>query len=177
LFGLRIAAAMQRCSHLLITHSLLFFRPAFSKVTLTMFPLALGFEEIFAPYLSTEGMVNILSGFIKLVLTVMALLMSLYVPSFSYLWYVRFSHHFPTAPPKSLLSLYQLTIRVAPCFRPPGSALVGIVCTMAVSVIFPALAHLQLFGAGLPLYEVLTDYLLVATGLSIAIYGAIVHST
>jgi hypothetical protein len=48
---------------------------------------------------------------------------------------------------------------------------------MAVSVIFPALAHLQLFGAGLPLYEALTDYLLVATGLSIAIYGTIVHST
>jgi hypothetical protein len=66
-----------------------------------MFPLALGFEEIFAPYLSTEGMVNILSGFIKLVLTVMALLVSLYVPSFGYLWYVRFSDHFPTAPTKA----------------------------------------------------------------------------
>jgi hypothetical protein len=62
-------------------------RAAFSKVTLTMFPLALGFEEIFTPYLATEGMVNVLSGGIKLVLTLMALLVSLYVPSFSYLWY------------------------------------------------------------------------------------------
>jgi solute carrier family 32 (vesicular inhibitory amino acid transporter) len=61
---------------------------AFSKVTLTMFPLALGFEEIFTPYLTTESMVNAVSGCIKFVLTAMALFVSVYVPSFSYLWYV-----------------------------------------------------------------------------------------
>lgn len=51
-----------------------------------MFPLALGFEEMIAPYLETEQMVQCASGLIKFLLTLAALLVSIYIPSFSYLW-------------------------------------------------------------------------------------------
>lgn len=61
---------------------------AFSKITLTMFPLALGFEEMVTPFLDSEQMVYVVSGLIKLALTISALLVSLYVPSFGYIWYV-----------------------------------------------------------------------------------------
>jgi solute carrier family 32 (vesicular inhibitory amino acid transporter) len=154
-------------------------RAAFSKVTLTMFPLALGFEEIFTPYLATEGMVHVLSGGIKLVLTLMALLVSLYVPSFSYLWYDFVVAVFVLDRAATSSTHTPLVSCVCnACFlSSPASALVGIVCTMTVSVIFPALAHLKLFaGKGLPLHERLADYMLITMGLFMAVYGTIVHS-
>lgn len=53
-----------------------------------MFPLALGIEELVAPYLTTERYVESASNMIKLVLTILSLLVAIFVPSFSYLWYV-----------------------------------------------------------------------------------------
>jgi len=112
---------------------------AFSKTTLTMFPLALGIEEIVTPYLTSQRMVDAADTSIKMVLTGLALLVSLYVPSFSFL-----------------------------------CALVGMICTMSVSVIFPAAAHLKMFGPRLTLTEKILDSLFVFVGFLMAIVGTIV---
>lgn len=103
-----------------------------------MFPLALGLEETIAPYLTSQYMVDVASASIKLVLTFLALLVSIFVPSFSFL-----------------------------------CSFVGMVCTMAVSVIFPAAAHLQMFGPKLNVTEKLLDWVLVITGLVMAVVGTI----
>jgi hypothetical protein len=62
---------------------------AFSKTTLTMFPLALGFEEMVAPYLTSDKMVEVTGAIIKFSLTFLALMVAIFVPSFSFLWYVQ----------------------------------------------------------------------------------------
>jgi|UPI000581AC66 vesicular inhibitory amino acid transporter len=111
---------------------------AFSKVTLTMFPLALGIEEIVAPFLTSQRLVDAASATIKLVMTVLALCVSIFVPSFSLL-----------------------------------CSLVGMICTMSVSVIFPAAAHLKMFGPRLSMWEKLTDWFFVAVGLVMAVVGTV----
>lgn len=111
---------------------------AFSKVTLTMFPLALGMEEILAPYYATESAVEVSSVVIKIGLTVLAVLVSIYVPSFSFL-----------------------------------CALTGMVCTMTVSVIFPAAAHWKMFWNHIPWWEHALDAGFVVVGLFMAIVGTI----
>ena len=111
---------------------------AFSKTTLTMFPLALGMEEIIAPYLTSERGIAWASGSIKVILTAMALLVSIFVPSFSYL-----------------------------------CALVGMICTMCVSIILPAGAHLRMFGSRLSWWDKLLDWILVLIGVFVAISGTI----
>ncbi len=58
---------------------------AFSKLSLTVFPLALGMEEIVASYLSTDQGMLVVSAIIKLILTFFALLVAIFVPSFSFL--------------------------------------------------------------------------------------------
>ena len=111
---------------------------AFSKVTLTMFPLALGMEEIVAPYLSSERMVYIASATIKLLLTILALCVAIFFPSFSLL-----------------------------------CSFVGVICSMTVSVIFPAAAHLKMFGSRLSFVEKLIDWIFILLGIGMGVAGTI----
>lgn len=83
-------------------------------------------------------MVDAADTTIKLALTGLALVVSIYVPSFSFL-----------------------------------CALVGMVCTMSVSVIFPAAAHMKLFGPKLSTGEKILDSGFVIIGLVMAIVGTI----
>jgi vesicular inhibitory amino acid transporter len=111
---------------------------AISKLTLTMFPLAIGMEEIFAPYLSTEKGMEVVSILIRVVLLCGALLVALFVPSFSFL-----------------------------------CSMVGMICTMIVSVIFPAAAYLRLFGPKLGSLEKLMYGVFVVAGSIIAVVGTV----
>ena len=111
---------------------------AFSKATLYIFPLSIGLEEIIAPHLSNEFAVNTASCMIKMTMIVLALLVSLFVPSFGFI-----------------------------------CSLVGMICTMVVSVIFPAAAHLQLFSSGLSEMEKWLDWLLIGIGIIVAVVGTI----
>jgi vesicular inhibitory amino acid transporter len=135
---------------------------AFSKFTLTLFPLALGMEEIVAPLFqqdakamesvkdTTEGkgsaFTNVFTILKKIIaslgirigLLFLALLVALYVPSFSFL-----------------------------------CSLVGLICTMAVSVVFPAATHLSLFGKNLSTAEKSIDYLFIVFGTVSAVVGTI----
>jgi solute carrier family 32 (vesicular inhibitory amino acid transporter) len=111
---------------------------AFSKFTLTMFPLALGIEEIVAPILPSDRAMDLTASVIKLVLIVTSLAVAMFVPSFSFI-----------------------------------CALVGLICTMAVSVIFPAAAHLQLFGEKLSNTEIVLDWVLIFVGGFVAVVGTI----
>ncbi|KAL7569913.1 hypothetical protein ACA910_008577 [Epithemia clementina (nom. ined.)] len=111
---------------------------AFSKTTLTMFPLAIGMEELVAPFLTSENATAMASAAIKVVLTGMALAVSIFVPSFSYL-----------------------------------CALVGMICTMCVSIILPAAAHIQMFGSRLSWWEKFLDWSFVFVGFFIAITGTV----
>jgi solute carrier family 32 (vesicular inhibitory amino acid transporter) len=111
---------------------------AFSKTTLTMFPLALGLEELVAPFMTTDRMVEIASAIIKLILTMAAYCVAIFVPSFSFL-----------------------------------CALVGMICTMTVSIVFPAAAHIRMFGSQLSWMEIILDALLVVVGTVMAVLGTI----
>jgi len=109
---------------------------AFSKLTLTMFPLAMGFEEIVAPYISSDSSMLAVGAIIKMVLLFGALAMALFVPSFSAL-----------------------------------CSMVGMICTMTVSVIFPAGAYLRLFWPKLSLMERVVYSFLVIAGIAMAVIG------
>jgi solute carrier family 32 (vesicular inhibitory amino acid transporter) len=111
---------------------------SFSKYILTMYPLALGMEEIAAPYLTTDLAMHLASSAIKFVMTVLALIVALYVPSFNLI-----------------------------------CALVGMICTMSVSVIFPAAAHLKMFHKKLSLIEKCFDWIMVIAGCFVAVIGTI----
>ncbi len=111
---------------------------AFSKFTLTAFPLALGIEEIFAPCVPSDYIMEWVSSLIKLLLIVSALAVAIFIPSFSYL-----------------------------------CSLVGLICTMFVSVIFPAAAHLRLFGSNLPIWEKVVDWIFIIAGTFMTIAGTI----
>ena len=103
-----------------------------------MFPLAIGMEELVAPYMTSERMVHVASASIKLGITASAMFVSICVPSFSFL-----------------------------------CALVGMICTMSVSVIFPAAAHIKMFCPRLSLMEKFVDTIFVAVGLIMAVVGTI----
>jgi vesicular inhibitory amino acid transporter len=109
---------------------------AFSKTSLNMFPLSQGFEKIIAPYLTSDQAMEVASYSIKMTLLLLALIVALFVPSFSFL-----------------------------------CAMVGMICTMAVSVIFPAAAHLKLFYSELGSWEILMDWIFICVGLVTAILG------
>lgn len=111
---------------------------AFSKFTLTAFPLALGLEEIVAPFVTSDALMEKVSSLIKILLIGLALTVAIYVPNFSFL-----------------------------------CSLVGLICTMIVSVIFPAAAHLNMFGPHLPLWEKVIDYLFIISGSTLAIAGTV----
>ena len=111
---------------------------AFSKLTLTMFPLAIGMEEIAAPYVSSDAAMRITSAVIKVALLMMALAVAIYVPSFSFL-----------------------------------CSLVGMICTMTVSVVFPAAAYLKLFGPKIGIAEKIMYWLFVVCGLVMAVAGTV----
>ena len=103
-----------------------------------MFPLSLGFEEIIAPYLSSEKMVDRVSIMIKIFLMICAAYVAIACPSFSYL-----------------------------------CALTGMICTMSVSVIFPALAHYKLFHEYISWKEKMMDIIIVLFGTGMAVVGTI----
>mmetsp|Transcript_463 Transcript_463/g.592 ORF Transcript_463/g.592 Transcript_463/m.592 type:complete len:113 (-) Transcript_463:67-405(-) len=103
-----------------------------------MYPLALGMEEIVAPYLPSNTAMEVTDAFIKITLIILALLVAMFVPSFSFL-----------------------------------CSLVGLICTIIVSVIFPAAAHLKLFGERLSIFEKLIDWVLVVGGSVVAVIGTI----
>jgi len=109
---------------------------AFSKFTLTAFPLALGFEEIVAPILPNDRAMEFVSSIIKLLLIAGSLAVAIFVPSFSKL-----------------------------------CSFVGLICTMIVSVIFPAAAHLKMFGPHLPLWQKLLDWAFIFSGTFMTIVG------
>lgn len=103
-----------------------------------MFPLAIGMEEIAAPILTSERMVQITSIMVKLILTALALFIAIFVPSFSFL-----------------------------------CALVGMICTMTVSVVFPAAAHLKMFWTRLNWVDKLLDFIFIIVGSVMAVVGTI----
>ncbi len=109
---------------------------AFSKLTLTMFPLAMGFEEIVAPFISSDSSMLIVGAIIKMILLFGALAMALFVPSFSAL-----------------------------------CSMVGMICTMVVSVIFPAGAYLKLFWPKLSVTERVIYWVFVVVGVAMAVIG------
>ena len=111
---------------------------AFSKFVLTMFPLALGVEELIVDYIHSEKGMIIASATIKIIYNFLALCVAVYVPSFSFV-----------------------------------CALVGLICTMSVSVIFPSAAHLKLYGPHLGLGEKIIDWIFIIGGFAIAIVGTI----
>eukprot|EP00571_Detonula_confervacea_P000421 CAMPEP_0172314204 /NCGR_PEP_ID=MMETSP1058-20130122/21932_1 /TAXON_ID=83371 /ORGANISM="Detonula confervacea, Strain CCMP 353" /LENGTH=630 /DNA_ID=CAMNT_0013028007 /DNA_START=107 /DNA_END=1999 /DNA_ORIENTATION=+ len=111
---------------------------AISKFTLTMFPLALGFEEMLTGILPSDLAMELVDSVVKIVLIFLALAVAIFFPSFSFL-----------------------------------CSLVGLICTMIVSVIFPALAHLKLFGTRLSMFDKIIDWVLVVFGSAVAIVGTI----
>jgi len=111
---------------------------AMSKFTLTMFPLALGFEEMLTGILPSDLAMELVDSMVKIILIFLALAVAIFFPSFSFL-----------------------------------CSLVGLICTMIVSVIFPALAHLRLFGSHLSTFEKCIDWSLVVAGSVIAVVGTI----
>ena len=111
---------------------------AISKFTLTMFPLALGVEEMLTNILPSDLAMEMVDSLVKIVFIFLALAVAIFFPSFSFL-----------------------------------CSLVGLICTMIVSVIFPALAHLKLFGESLHKSEKAVDWLLVLGGSLIAVVGTI----
>lgn len=115
---------------------------SFSKVTLTMFPLAHGINDLVMTVLPPCGdkkkTESVSVSIVKLTLTIVALMVSLFAPSFSFV-----------------------------------VALVGLICTMTVSVIFPSVAYLQLFGPKLSMgTKVLTGSFAVG-GVFLAIAGTV----
>lgn len=111
---------------------------ACSKFTLTMFPLALGFEEMLTNVLPSDLAMELVDSMVKIVLIFLALAVAIWFPSFSFL-----------------------------------CSLVGLICTMIVSVVFPAMAHLRLFGHSLPASEKMLGWSLVAGGALVAVVGTI----
>jgi len=112
---------------------------AFSKFTLTAFPLGLGLEELIAPFVTSERLMEAISSLIKLVLIGLALVVAIFVPNFSFL-----------------------------------CSLVGLICTMVVSVVFPAAAHLKMFAPRLPWWEKVIDYFFILAGSTMAIVGTVI---
>ena len=111
---------------------------ACSKFTLSMFPLALGFEEMLTNILPSDLAMELVDSVVKIVLIFLALAMAIWFPSFSFL-----------------------------------CSLVGLICTVIVSVIFPAIANLRLFGPSLSTSEKLSGWFLAAGGAFVAIIGTI----
>eukprot|EP00593_Proboscia_inermis_P003476 CAMPEP_0171310854 /NCGR_PEP_ID=MMETSP0816-20121228/21044_1 /TAXON_ID=420281 /ORGANISM="Proboscia inermis, Strain CCAP1064/1" /LENGTH=611 /DNA_ID=CAMNT_0011795219 /DNA_START=66 /DNA_END=1901 /DNA_ORIENTATION=+ len=111
----------------------------FTKFCLYQFPLALAIEELVAPIVKKNDVMEYCYAAIKIFLIVSSLLVALYAPGFGYI-----------------------------------AALVGLICSMSVSVIFPSAAHLKLFGSkNLPVWEVALDWLFVIGGTIFAIVGTI----
>ena len=111
---------------------------ACSKFTLTMFPLALGFEEMLTGILPSDLAMELVDSVVKIVLIFSSLAVAIFFPSFSFL-----------------------------------CSLVGLISAMIVSVIFPALAHLKMFGTNLSVLDKIIDWCLVIGGSVVAVVGTI----
>ena len=100
----------------------------------------MGFEEIVAPYLSSDLAMFMVGAGIKIVLLFGALAVAIFVPSFSAL-----------------------------------CSMVGMVCTMIVSVIFPAGAYLKLFWPRLSLIDRIFYWMMVVVGIAMAVVGTVLE--
>lgn len=109
-----------------------------SKFTLTMFPLALGFEEMLTGILPSDLAMELVDSLVKICLIFSSLAVAVFFPSFSFL-----------------------------------CSLVGLICTMIVSVIFPTVAHLKLFGSQLTFVEKAIDWALIVAGTVVAVVGTV----
>jgi len=106
---------------------------------LYQFPLALGIEELVAPYVPSNNAMEGTYAAIKIVIITSCCVVAMYAPGFAFL-----------------------------------TALVGLICSMSVSVIFPPAAHLKLFGLkNLPLWQVILDIIFVIGGTVFAVVGTI----
>lgn len=137
----------------------------FSKLSLNMFPLALGMEELVSPYVSSEQGMFAASCIIKVIITFLALTVAILLPSFSFLCAFvgviftvgkrceaapRFGHANPFQVSHTLWIKWLET---------------------AVSVVFPAAAHLKLFNSRLTWSERCLDWFLVIFGCIAATVG------
>jgi vesicular inhibitory amino acid transporter len=111
---------------------------AISKFTLTMFPLALGFEEMLTSVLPSDLAMEVVDSLVKIALIFSSLAVAVFFPSFSFL-----------------------------------CSLVGLICAMVVSVIFPTVAHLRLFGSELSFLEKAIDWVLIIGGTIVAVVGTV----
>lgn len=111
---------------------------AISKFTLTMFPLALGFEEMLTGILPSDLAMEMVDSLVKIALIFSSLAVAVFFPSFSFL-----------------------------------CSLVGLICAMIVSVIFPTVAHLKLFGSQLSFMEKVIDWVLIVGGSIVAVIGTV----
>ena len=111
---------------------------AISKFTLTMFPLALGFEEMLTNILPSDLAMEVMDSLVKISLIFLSLAVAVFFPSFSFL-----------------------------------CSLVGLICAMIVSVIFPTVAHLKLFGTQLSTLEKIVDWILIIGGTIVAVVGTV----
>jgi len=50
-------------------------------------------------------------------------------------------------------------------------ALVGMVCTMTITIVFPAAAHLRMFGSKLSAFDKIVDWSLLICGSFLAVVG------
>jgi vesicular inhibitory amino acid transporter len=111
---------------------------AISKFTLTMFPLALGFEEMLTSVLPSDLAMELVDSLVKISLIFLSLAVAVFFPSFSFL-----------------------------------CSLVGLICAMIVSVIFPTIAHLKLFGPQLSTVDKAIDWILIIGGSVVAVVGTV----
>jgi len=111
---------------------------AISKFTLTMFPLALGFEEMLTNVLPSDLAMEMVDSLVKISLIFLSLAVAVFFPSFSFL-----------------------------------CSLVGLICAMIVSVIFPTVAHLKLFGPQLSTLEKTIDWVFIIAGSIVALVGTV----
>ena len=111
---------------------------AISKFTLTMFPLALGFEEMLTNVLPSDLAMEMVDSLVKISLILLSLAVAVFFPSFSFL-----------------------------------CSLVGLICAMIVSVIFPTVAHLKLFGPQLSTLEKTIDWVFIIAGSIVALVGTV----
>ena len=109
-----------------------------SKFTLYLFPLALCVEEIIAPYVPTNQVMELSFTTIRFALITSSLLVGIRLPSFA-----------------SFCSV------------------IGLICTVTISVIFLAASHLKWFGPQLKDWEKCVDYLFILGGSTVAIFGTI----
>lgn len=140
----------------------------FSKLSLTMFPLALGLEEMCIPYIASEHGLRAASCLIKVAIMLLALMVANYFPSFSLL--CAFVGLLCTLGKCLNKILFASSFVKWQCHV---SHLLTILLDFmtAVSVVFPAAAHLKLFYSSLTSAEKILDWFFIVFGCIAAVVG------